>query len=63
MAKVNRLKHRQHLLKEQKSNLRCEAEAMSCSLDGMQSLLNELDPAALAELQSDINLNSDEIPA
>lgn len=59
MTRINRLKHRQHLLKEQKRNLLHEAEVVSCSLDGMQSLLNELDPATFAQLQSVLDLNSE----
>ncbi|KAH7479009.1 uncharacterized protein KRP23_5808 [Phytophthora ramorum] len=55
VEKLNRLKHRQNLLDEQKANLRREAEVLSCSLDGIQSLLRELDPETLDQLQSASN--------
>ncbi|KAG1703136.1 hypothetical protein DVH05_008048 [Phytophthora capsici] len=42
-ATIERVKYRQVLLKEQAENLQREKEVASCSLDGMQSLLQELD--------------------
>ncbi|KAE9047648.1 hypothetical protein PR002_g921 [Phytophthora rubi] len=50
-AKVNRLERHQHLLKEQKANLQRELEVLNCSLGGMQSLLQELDPGTLAQIE------------
>ncbi|KAL3673658.1 hypothetical protein V7S43_001357 [Phytophthora oleae] len=53
-TKVDHVKHSQTLLKGQVTNLQRESEVASCSLDGVQSLLQELDPAALAQLQGEI---------
>ncbi|KAG3028528.1 hypothetical protein PC128_g3545 [Phytophthora cactorum] len=56
-GKTSRVKHRHKLLKEQKVKLKREAEVLSCSLDGMQSLLEKLDPETLARLQVERSSN------
>ncbi|KAF4139504.1 hypothetical protein GN958_ATG11405 [Phytophthora infestans] len=59
--KSSRSEHRQKLLKERKAKLRRETEVLSCSLDGMHALLEELDPQTLARLQAERSLNGEDI--
>ncbi|ETM37640.1 hypothetical protein L914_15853 [Phytophthora nicotianae] len=50
---INRIKERHKLLKKKKVNLQHEAEVLSCSLSGMQSLLEGLDPETLPRLHAE----------
>lgn len=52
--RVERLKRRRRQLKERAATLRSESQGANDSLDALRLLLQELDPEALAKLQSDL---------